>query len=318
MKKKLLGKTGLIVSEIAFGGVEIGMPYGIGVNSDEDLIQQGAAIELLHEALDAGINFFDTARLYGESESIMGKAFAGRRDQVVINSKCKRFNNDDGSIPGYNQLKKIIEESLSESLAALQTDYLDVFMLHQADKAILENEDVAKIFTELKKSGVIRATGVSTYTPEETCLAINAGVWDAVQLPFNLLDQRQFAYFELAAANGIGIIIRSVLLKGLLSDKGINLSAPLKKVEDHIKQFTSLPGQSLSSLPTLATRFALSFDEVSAVLVGIDRLEYLYQTLQAANEGSLDVQTKKRLREMGYPEPDFLNLHTWSVKGWLK
>ena len=318
MNRRQLGRTGLEISEIAFGGVEIGMPYGIGVNNKKDMLSQADAVKLLHEALDAGINFFDTARLYGESEYIMGQAFNGIRDEVIISSKCKHFINPDGSIPRYDDLKRIIMQSLAESFAALNTDYLDVFMLHQADRQILENADVADIFTQLQNSGIIRATGVSVYTPAETELAIETGVWDVVQLPFNLLDQRQMVHFAAAAANGVGIIVRSVLLKGLLSDKGINLSGPLKKVEDHIRQYTSLPGQSLGSLPSLATRFALSFGEVAAVLVGIDRPEYLAQALQAAVGGHLDTNTTATLIDMEYPDPDFLNLHTWSVNGWLK
>lgn len=84
MNKRLLGQTGIKVSEIAFGGVEIGIPYGIGVSIKTDMISESEAICLLHEAIDSGINIFDTARMYGASESIMGRAFKGRRDQVVI------------------------------------------------------------------------------------------------------------------------------------------------------------------------------------------------------------------------------------------
>ena len=89
MNKRTLGRTSLKVSEIAFGGVEIGMSYGIGVNSHNDMLSEKEAIRLLHEAADTGINFFDTARAYGKSEHIMGKAFADRRESVVISTKCR-------------------------------------------------------------------------------------------------------------------------------------------------------------------------------------------------------------------------------------
>src|SRR5687768_14027413 len=112
MNRRSLGKTGIQVSEVAFGGVEIGIPYGIGVESAADMISEAQAIKLLSASFDSGINFYDTARQYGQSESIIGKAFENKRDQVIIATKCKHFLSENGGIPGYFQLKKIIEASL--------------------------------------------------------------------------------------------------------------------------------------------------------------------------------------------------------------
>src|SRR6188474_2735420 len=124
INKRSLGKTGIEISEIAFGGVEIGIPYGIGINDHADMLTHQEAIHLLHAAMDSGINFFDTARLYGESETIMGKAFHDRRDRIVLASKCTHFRDADGKIPSYQKLKQIIEDSLAVSLKELQSDYI--------------------------------------------------------------------------------------------------------------------------------------------------------------------------------------------------
>jgi len=318
MIQRPLGKTGMKVSEIAFGGVEIGIPYGIGVETNADMLSQSEAVSLLHAALNSGINFFDTARLYGNSEAIMGRAFKEKRNEIILCTKCSHFRNEDGSFPDYKTLKTIIENSLKESLEALQTDYADIYMLHQGDVQILENSDVAKVFTDLKKSGIIRATGVSTYTPEETEMAINSGNWDVIQLPFNLMDQRQAALFSLASQRGIGIVVRSVLLKGLLSDRGKNLHPALKGVEDHLSKYNRLLSSSCNNLPTAATKFALSFKEVSSVLVGIDKMEYLQKSLQAADGIYFDEATLQMSKQLAYPDPVFLNLHEWNLKGWLK
>lgn len=318
MKQRPLGKTGIKVSEIAFGGVEIGMPYGIGVETNADMLSQADAIFLLQAALENGINFFDTARLYGKSESIIGKAFKGKRNEIILSTKCGHFRNQDGSFPDYERLKILIENSLKESLEALQTDYVDVFMLHQGDIQILGNRDVAKVFTDLKKSGIIRATGVSTYTPKETEMAINSANWDVIQLPFNLMDQRQASLFPLASEKGIGIVVRSVLLKGLLSDRGKNLHPALKGVGDHLTKYNRLLSSSCNNLPEAATKFALSFKEVSSVLVGMDKMEYLKKSLKAADGIYFDDATLQRSKQLGYPDPEFLNLHEWNLKGWLK
>lgn len=317
MVKRALGKTGMQVSEIAFGCVEIGMPYGIGVNSAADMLFENQAIKLLQTAFQNGINFFDTARAYGSSENLIGKVFKANRNEVIIATKCNHFLDNSGKIPKYEGLKTIIKASLQESLNALQTDYVDVFMLHQADLNLLKNEDVQAVFTELKSSGQIRATGVSTYTNQQTEAAVDASCWDVVQVPFNLMDQRQEELFDKTQQNGIGLVIRSVLLKGLLSEKGRNLHPALHKVEQHLQQYQPLMQQPNIDLSTLATQFALSFPQISTVLVGIDKFSYLEQALKAANGNYLNKATLQQAKSLAYPEPVFLDLPKWDKEGWL-
>ena len=317
MKKRLLGQTGIKVSEIAFGGVEIGIPYGLGVRSKADMISEPEAIHLLHEAVDGGINFFDTARQYGTSESIMGQAFQDRRDQVVICTKCRHLRNQSGTLPPPVKIKKILERSLQESLTALQTGYIDIYLLHQADIEILENEIIAEFFANLKDRGLIRATGVSTYTVEETKKAIDCGSWDIIQLPFNLMDHSQEALFTPAAEKGIGIMVRSVLFKGILSDRGRNLHPELKEVEQHRKLYSRLYSETCPDLTSLAVKFALSFAQVASVLVGIDRMDYLKRSLDIADGKYMDKQTLMQARELQYPDTSFLNLVKWDKMGWL-
>jgi aryl-alcohol dehydrogenase-like predicted oxidoreductase len=317
MNQRWLGHTGIKVSEIAFGGVEIGIPYGIGVRSRADMISETEAVQLLHEAIDEGINLFDTARQYGDSESIMGRAFKDRRDRIVICTKCRHLRNDSGVVPSSDQIREIIERSLQESLTALQTGFIDIYMLHRADIEILGNDTVADIFNDLKKKGLIRATGVSTYAAGETKKAIESGRWDVIQLPFNLMDQSQEALFSPASAKGIGIMVRSVLLKGILSDKGRNLHPELKKVEQHRKLYGRLFSKTCPDLTSLAVKFALSFDQVASVLIGMDQMAYLKRALAIADGNYLDKETMRQARELQYPDTGFLDLVKWDRMGWL-
>jgi aryl-alcohol dehydrogenase-like predicted oxidoreductase len=314
----MLGKSGMKVSEISFGGVEIGMPYGIGVMGKEDMLSERDAVKLLHKAIDSGINFFDTARMYGESEKIMGKAFEDRRDEVVISTKCRHLIDQSGNLPASGELKTVIVSSLEESLAALKTDFVDVFMLHQANEAILNNEDIMEVFVKLKEKGKIRATGVSTYTSEETKLALDRKIWDVIQLPFNMMDQQQKKLFSRASEQGVGLVIRSVLLKGLLSDRGKNLHPALADVEKHIGKYGILLENTDYDLPALAVKFVLSFPEVSAALVGIDRFEYLQQSLFAADGQYLDKDRLKTAEDLAYPAPTFIDLPYWDKMNWLR
>ena len=318
MKKRDLGKTGIEVSEIAFGSVEIGMPYGIGIENREDMLSEEGAIELLNKALDRGINFFDTARMYGNSEQIIGKAFKNRRNEIVLCTKCRHLKDHNGELPKGAEIDKIIINSFNESLDALKTDFIDVLMLHQVDNEILENREIADTFLKLKREGRIKATGISTYTIEETKKAIDLGIWDVIQLPFNLMDQRQASLFEQARQKGVGIVVRSILLKGLLSDRGKNLHPALKDVEKHIEKFDVFLDRISLSLPELAIKFGLSYPEVSAVLVGLDKMAYLKQTLKAANGIYLNEEELERVIDLSYPDPSFLNLPFWDKMNWLK
>lgn len=315
MENRILGKTGIEVSEIAFGGVEIGIPYGLAASID--MISEKDAINLLNAAYEKGINFFDTARMYGVSESLMGKAFVDKRKDIVIASKCFHLRDLKRNLPNNEDLESIIRASLNDSLNALKTDYLDVFMLHQADIEILSNEAIADVFVKIKDEGRVRAIGVSTYTLEESFAALDAKVWDMIQLPFNLMDQRQSSVFDYANKLGVGIVVRSVLLKGLLSGRGERLHSSLKVVEEHIQSYNSLLSKDIDNLPAFATKFALSFKNVTSVLIGIDKLDYLYKSIESANGGFLDPQTLKLAIDSAFPNPEFINLPHWDAMGWL-
>ena len=317
MIRRTLGSTGISVSELAFGCVEIGMPYGIGVYAEAGMPGRNTAIHLLQQALDSGINFFDTARMYGISETLLGQAFRHRRHEVVIATKCRHFLQEDGSLPDPGTIRRLVMDSLRESMQALQTSYVDVFMLHQADRAILASEAVQAVFSDLKTSGAILATGVSTYTNRQTETALQAGMWNVIQVPFNLMDQRQQALFAQAAASGTALVIRLVLLKGLLSTRGTGLHPALAPVVAHIEKYGALTGRLHVSLATLAIRFALSFAQASSVLVGIDHPDYLREALAAAGGQYLDGPLLQEAQELAYPDPAFLDLARWHREGWL-
>jgi 1-deoxyxylulose-5-phosphate synthase len=315
MQERLLGRTGIVVSEVAFGGVEIGLPYG----AHKELMPQEAAIDLLKAAVDSGINFFDTARMYGCSEERMGMAFKGMRDQVVLSSKCPHLRLAGGKIRDAATLRTFVEESLHTSLEMLWTDYLDVYLVHSADTEILKINEVADTFEAIKRKGYVRAIGVSTYGFADFKLACEDGRWDVVQLAFNLMDQTAADMFPVARQNGIGIMVRSVLMRGILTDTGVDLShEKLHLVAEYRKKYLKLLGGKNCSLSDLATKFVLSFEDVSSVLVGIDKMEFLEKAIALANGMYLDDEMLALLKQLAYPDPEFLNLAMWDRKGWTK
>ena len=192
---------------------------------------------------------------------------------------------------------------------------VDVLMLHQADIEILQNEAVCRTFEDIIKEGLSMAIGASTYTVEESEVAINSGLWEVIQLPYNLLDQRQSKVFDLGAEKGVGMVVRSVLLRGMLSDRGKNLKAPLAEIEKHIANYAVLAAEEGLTLPEYATRFVLDQPNVSSVLVGIDKPLYLEKALETAHQPALS----KKLMDgaIPFPDPEFINIPYWDRMGWL-
>lgn len=319
MRKNNLGRSGIEVSELSFGTVSLGIPYGIGIRDRKDMLSEPEAIALLASALDKGINFFDTARGYGNSETILGKAFKGRRNEAVICTKPDHLYNvhKGRSLPPDAEIKKILSGSFEKCLTELQTDYVDVLMSHDGTEEVIENNTVIDFYQGLKKSGIIRATGVSVYTPEQSIRAVKSGVWDVIQLAFNLMDQRQLPAIEFAGKQGVGIVVRSALFKGILTDRGTHLHSELRNVEQYREKYVSLLNDHISRLSDLATKFVLSCTGVSSVLVGIDKPGYLNQALAVMDGIYLDEKTLQKAKALAYPDPEFLDLVKWNQMGWL-
>jgi len=317
MRKRPLGKTGIEVSEISFGSAALGIPYGLDVRTAEELPSDEDAARLVRTAEERGINFFDTARGYGRSEDVLGRAFEGMRERVIICTKSKSLFSDDGSLLKGSPLKRAIDTSMRESLSALRTDYVDVFLIHRVTDEVSDSQEVADVFREIKRQGAARAIGVSTYGANLARRAGESGNWDVIQIAYNLMDQTHAAVLPLAAKHGVGVMVRSVLLKGILGDKEPELHEVLKPVGEHRRRYLPFLSADVPTLVDLAVKFVLAHTGVSSALMGIDRMEYLERALAVADGNYLDETTLASVRKEAYPDPEFLNLPLWDRKGWL-
>ncbi len=315
MKKNILGRTGIEVSELSFGAVCIGMPYGIDAGAQ--MPDDNYFVSLLNTSLDKGFNFFDTARGYGKSERLIGTAFANKRPDVVICTKPEHIMPEQLKSLDYSEINAIINGSLRTSLQNLETDYVDVLMSHNGLLEYQRNKSFVKSLDDMKQRGLTKSLGISVYSVEESLEAINSGIWDVIQLPFNLMDQRQAEVFELASEKDVGIVVRSVLFKGILADNRRALHTELKAIDEHCELYRELLDDDTKTLSELATKFVLSQKGISSVLVGIDKFEYLEQALIVTGGKCLSKTVLSQAKKMAYPYPEFLNLQKWSREGWL-
>ncbi|MGN6370138.1 MAG: aldo/keto reductase [Phycisphaerae bacterium] len=223
-----LGKSELKVSPIIFGAWAIGGWMWGGTDEKE-------AIEAIHASIDAGVNTIDTAAIYGmgQSEEIVGKAIAGKREKVVIATKCgMRWNTPEGTEPWNTRMptgKDVVvmkngkADSIAyeceQSLKRLKVDVIDLYQVHWPDVSTPVEETVGAL-EKLRKEGKVRAIGVSNYDVEWLERAVKAGPVASNQPPYSLITrkiEKPGASLPWCREHGVGVIIYSPLERGLLA-----------------------------------------------------------------------------------------------------
>lgn len=208
-----LGKSGLSVSEVSIGTWAIG-GVNWGVVDDRDSI---AAIQ---KAIDVGMTFIDTADIYGKghAEEIVGQAIKGRRQDVIIATKVANRWNEQGEVwtdCSYDYIMQAVQASLKR----LQTDYIDVYLIHKPDPNTPIPETM-RALEKLRQDGVVRAVGVSRYNREQIEEAQQFIELHAAQYPLNMLRRQEISpILPFCQARNIGVMAYAPLAKGLLTGK---------------------------------------------------------------------------------------------------
>src|SRR3989449_1040246 len=298
MKYRTLGKTALKVSEVGFGAWAIGgNNYGNSYGPTDDKVSV-AAVE---RAFELGCNFFDTADVYGHghSEEILGQALKGPRNDVILATKVGGdFYHDP---PRMNFSPEYLEFASAKSCERLQTDYIDLYQLHNPPIQLLKNGKIVEGLEKLKDSGVIRHYGVSIHDPQEGILSMKYGHPEAIQVVFNLLRQEaKNQLFQAARERNVGIIAREPLSNGFLSGKfTIDSTFPSGDIR------SNFPRNYLSGLIGAAEQLRLlesktrtlgSRESASHFRVGTDAVEF---NIFADNEKEL-AERKSLLTESSF------------------
>lgn len=284
MKKRLLGNTDIEVSEVGFGAWQLGNENDWGRMTDEE------AIGLVHEAMDSGCTFFDTAPNYGlgKSEELIGKALKGKRDQVVISSKCGHHTDDVQSFEPARLM-----ESVEGSLKRLNTDYLDSLLLHNPPfSALDQNSPQFEMLEKLKQQGKIRAYGASVDTGKEVNQILDHTDSQIIEVMFNVFHQEPLNAMSRAYNEGVGLIVKVPLDSGWLTGKydadstftGIRSrwsKEEIKQRAELVEKVRSIIGDD-ASMVRIALQYILSYKEVSTVIPGARNSQQLQQNLSAS------------------------------------
>jgi L-galactose dehydrogenase len=264
MDYRKLGKTDLNLSLIGFGGAALGGVFG--------KVDRGEGMRAVHLAVDSGINFFDTSPYYGirVAETRLGEALVGRRERVILATKCGRYGMDE-----FDFSAKRVTASIDESLQRLQTDYIDLFQVHD-----LEFGDAQQVIDEtlpalrrLQQLGKARYIGITGYPPKLLRRVAEAATVDSIltYCHYNLMNtDMDEVLTAFAQERGIGLINAAALHMGILTEGGPAEWHPAPQaIRDAGRNAAEFCRNHGSNISEVALRFSLGHPYVSSTLVGM-------------------------------------------------
>jgi aryl-alcohol dehydrogenase-like predicted oxidoreductase len=296
--RRTLGRTGLEVTTLGFGAMELRGDQGGPQIADED------AGRLLNTVLDEGINFIDTSIDYGRSEELIGQFIAHRRPEYVLASKC-------GCVPGagmgtdHVHTAANIRAGVEHSLRALRTDHLDLVQFHRSlSRQEFEAEGALAEALALRDEGKVRFVGVSAILPTLN-EQIEMGVFDSFQIPYSALQREHEDVITRASSAGAGIVVRGGVARGTPDDWESRRYYMMSN--ETMRDFWDTAGldELLDGMSRTAfmLRFTLSHPDLDTTIVGTASIDHLRENLAVAAAGPLpdDVlrEAKSRLSAAG-------------------
>ncbi len=293
MEKRTLGKTGMVVTTLGFGGAEIGFE-----NAAYETVER-----LLHSALDAGLNLIDTAECYKESEEMIGRAVSGQRDDYLLFTKTGHSDDNDHWNP------KKMTEGIDRSLQRLRTDRVDLIQLHSCSEELLRKGEVIQVLERAREAGKTRFIGYSGDSSAAR-YAVECGAFDTLQTSVSIADQESIALsVPLARERGMGVIAKRPIANAAWKT-GAKPASPYHHTYwerlEHL-QYDFLKSGAESAIAT-ALRFTLSVPGVDTAIVGTKNPERWKQNATLANQGQLDPTQFQAIRErwLQVAKPDWV------------
>ena len=314
MNYRTLGKTNLSISEISLGTWQLGGKWG-------DPFDFESAKKIVHDAIDKGINFIDTADVYndGLSEKVIGEVLKERSEEVYVATKCGRQLS-----PHVNEAYQpdVLRKFVEDSLVNMKLEALDLIQLHCPPTEVYYRAEIFELFDRLKEEGKIKHFGVSVEKVEEALKAIEFDNTSTVQIIFNMFRHRPSElFFKEAKRKNIGIIARVPLASGLLTGKfgsnttfskgdhrnfnrngelfdkgetfsGVDYELGLQAVNALKEIFPE------SQLSKAALKWILAFEEISCVIPGASKPEHQDSNLEAISFPEITEEQRTKINEV--------------------
>jgi aryl-alcohol dehydrogenase-like predicted oxidoreductase len=306
MQSNLLGKTGFQISRLGLGTAEIGFAYGLG---SPTLPNEDQALALLNEARERGVTFFDTANYYGLAEERIGRSGILKDPNVIVCTKCAQFL-EKGEYFDAADLEAKIRAQVEGSLRALNLETLPILLLHGPSALQMKEGILTSLMQTLKSEGKIRSWGASTRGVESPLAAIEAGA-DILELAFSIADRRMEPVFAAAESADVGVINRSVYLKGVFAGRANLLTEDLEPLAKTVSAAEAIAQELGIPLIELALRYTLSESAIATSLVGTADISHLQAAVTSLEKGPLPADVVSTLRSLAISDPEQVDPARW-------
>ncbi|AZB43424.1 aldo/keto reductase [Bacillus sp. FJAT-42376] len=295
MEKRQLGRSDLFVSKMGLGCMSLGK-------------EEAHARSIIDEAVELGINYFDTADLYdfGLNEEFVGKALQNRRQDFIIATKAGNRWEEGKEGWTWDPSKAHIQKAVKDSLLRLGTDYIDLYQLHGG--TIDDNiDETIEAFEELKKEGLIREYGISSIRPNVIKQYLEKSSIVSIMMQYSLTDRRPEEWFPLIEEHGVSVIARGPLAKGILSERELDHAGSSIKEKGYMSYSFEELGELREEMKKAAPRhsyteaalqYCLAAPAVAAVIPGASKLAQLQQNTSAVNAEPLTKEEIEFLRKI--------------------
>lgn len=270
----------MFLSKITLGTVQLGLNYGI--NNKIGKPSRKVAFEILNEAYKRGITSFDTADVYGESERILGEFLKEKNHDFYITTKLRSLSKSNIKT---KDIEKTIFNKIEESINYLNVDFIDNYLLRDF-RDIFIYPNLINVLQKAKEQDLIKQVGISLYTPQEAEKIIDLKVFNTIQIPINIFDQRflRSDILKRLKNNNFLVFVRSVFLQGLFFLEFNNLPVKLYSVRPYLLKLRTISKNNNLSISSIALDFIKKIQEVDSIVIGVETINQLRQNIHEFNK----------------------------------
>lgn len=296
---KTVKQRGLEISEISLGAVQLGLNYGI--NNTHGKPSAETAAKILTTACEGGINVIDTASGYGDSEKVVGdffRTYTGKKPTIV--TKFKIMIDTDKTAP-VEDVEKILRAQVENSLETLGYDKLPLLMLHRESEMFDYGEVLPSALKKLKSEGLVERVGVSLNSTKYIDDVVKNDLYEAVQLPLNMMDTKNILCGGLEKLKKADVIvfIRSVFLQGLFfRDPQTLPEGVLQLAKEPLEKLNKLAEEENRSIAEIALTFIRDLDGVTSLVLGSETPEQVKENISLVNAPGISEATRSRILEI--------------------
>lgn len=263
-------------NKLVLGTAQLGLDYGIANKIGKP--EENKAFQIMKYAVESGINYFDTAYNYGNSEIIIGKFLnfhKNYKNKVNIITKIPSLKNEKIS-------EKTIFNYFLESISRLKQESIYCYMIHDFKDIKNNCEEIGKAFLKLKENGYIKKIGVSIYEPYQLEFLVKHFGFDLIQLPISIFDQRFITDKSLQRLKrkNIEVYARSIFLQGLLFLEENTLSPKMNKFKDYISKLNEISLKYNFSKEEIALLFVNAINEIDKIVIGVEKIGQLQSNVK--------------------------------------